>query len=101
VETDPIKRALEEIDQELEDAMSMLSDKNQRVDDLLNDYSAGTLEVPAREARASADIETDVDDDADTSSGVEISKDSIVEFTGDDAEDEFDDDDDDEDYDDE
>jgi hypothetical protein len=46
MDPDPIKRSLEAIDEELEDAMSQLSVTNQRVDDLLNDYNAGELTLP-------------------------------------------------------
>ncbi len=47
MEADPIKRALEAIDQELEDAMLNLSATNERVDGLLNEFSAGRdLTIP-------------------------------------------------------
>ena len=63
METDPIKRSLEAIDQELEDAMSHLNNTNQRVDDLLNEYNSGELSVPrpvtAEPEESTASVEDD------------------------------------------
>jgi len=63
MEADPIKRSLEEIDRELEVAMSHLSDTNQRVDDLLNEYVSGELTVPRAESESSDDSEVPASDD--------------------------------------
>lgn len=46
MEIDPIKRSLDEIEQELEAALANLNASNQRVDDLLNEYGSG--DTPAR-----------------------------------------------------
>jgi hypothetical protein len=43
VETDPIKRQLDEIEQDLEAAIANLNSTNQRVDDLLTEYGGGEL----------------------------------------------------------
>lgn len=54
MEADPIKRALEAIDQELEEAMLNLSATNDRVDELLNEFSAGR-EPAVRRGNAEAE----------------------------------------------
>jgi len=43
---DPLKQALESIDQELELAMAQLTETSQRVDDLLADYNADVPSTP-------------------------------------------------------
>jgi hypothetical protein len=49
VDNDPIKRQLDEIEQDLEAAIANLNATNQRVDDLLTEY-AGGVSTPRRPA---------------------------------------------------
>ena len=99
MEADPIKRALEAIDQELEDAMLNLSATNERVDELLIEFSTGrdrTISRPVFEAEPVESPDPETVEDA----IAPIDAPAAEAETFNDEEDEFDEDDEDE-YDDE
>ena len=60
---DPFKKELEAIDQDLEIAMSHLSESSQRVDDLLADFNADRPSAARRAEIIPLDLEPETPDD--------------------------------------